>query len=267
MAKSKPVVNAVSEAVSAVVNGDSAEVNGDSPLATTATPKSYRDCGVIGAAVGDALQGVGEYIGSQNALWESADWQKSDEGKAINEQILDGVMLRFDSLRSAADKWYGEFAYIDNNLVNVTDLSPDQAKKKYERVLVNIHTVFALGTQAFNAMAKSNPMLHTAHGVVRDKFRGYKSTALKRIDSAVKAYLHRNDEPKTKVILSFDERIRKLFAAKDSPLFKKEVSLVGLCSSASTVRKDDTANVSRLNRAIDAFMKVWNNEPQKVSGK
>jgi hypothetical protein len=260
MAKSKPVVDAVSEAVSAVVNGDS-------PLATTATPKSYRDCGVIGAAVGDALQGVGEYIGSQNALWESADWQKSDEGKSVNSQILDGVMLRFDSLRSAADKWYGEFAYVDNNLVNVTDLSPDQAKKKYERVLVNVHTVFALGTQAFNAMAKSNPMLHAAHGVVRDKFRGYKSAALKRINGAVVAYLHRNDEKKTKVILNFDERIKQLFAAKDSPAYDKSKSLTALCASASTVRKDDTANVSRLNRAIDAFMKVWNCEPQKVSGK
>ena len=260
MAKSKPVVNAVSEAVSEVVSND--------PLiATIRTPMSYKDCGFISAAVGDVLDGVGKYIGSQNPLWESADWKKSDEAKAINEQILDGIKVRFHDLRSAADKWYGEFAYVDNNLVNVTDLSIEQAKKKYERVLVNVHTVFALGTQAFNAMQKSNPLLHAVHKVVRDKFKGYKSPALKKVDNAVKAYLHQDDEKKAKVILNFDERIRQLFAAKDSPLFKKEVSLVGLCGSASTVRSDDTANMSRLNRAIEAFLKVWNCEPQKVSGK
>jgi hypothetical protein len=160
-------------------------------MSTTLTPKSYKDCGVIGAAVGDALNGVGEYIGSQNALWESADWKKSDEAKPIFEQLLDGIKIRFDSLRSGADKWYGEFAYVDNNLVNVTDLSDTQAKKKYERVTINVFTVFALTTQSFNAMAKSNPMLHKAHSVVRDKFKGYKSEAMKRINSAVVAYLHR----------------------------------------------------------------------------
>jgi hypothetical protein len=160
-------------------------------MSTTLTPKSYKDCGVIGAAVGDALGSVGEYIGSQNALWESADWKKSDEAKPIFEQLLDGIKIRFDSLRSGADKWYGEFAYVDNNLVNVTDLSETQTKKKYERVTINVFTVFALTTQSFNAMAKSNPMLHKAHGVVRDKFKGYKSEAMKRINSAVVAYLHR----------------------------------------------------------------------------
>jgi hypothetical protein len=179
MANQKPVVPAVSEQAKPAI------------LSTTLVPKSYKDCGVIGAAVGDVLNGVGEYIGSQNALWESADWKKSDEAKPIFEQLLDGIKIRFDSLRSDADKWYGEFAYVDNNLVNVTDLSDTQAKKKYERVTINVFTVFALTTQSFNAMAKSNPMLHKAHSVVRDKFKGYKSEAMKRINSAVVAYLHR----------------------------------------------------------------------------
>jgi hypothetical protein len=233
-------------------------------MSTTLTPKSYKDCGVIGAAVGDALNGVGEYIGSQNALWESADWKKSDEAKPIFEQLLDGIKIRFDSLRSSADKWYGEFAYVDNNLVNVTDLSDTQAKKKYERVTINVFTVFALTTQSFNAMAKSNPMLHKAHSVVRDKFKGYKSEAMKRINSAVVAYLHRDDEKKTKVILSFDDRIKVLFAQKDDNLYDKSKSLHALCASASSVRADESANVSRLNRAIEAFMKVWNCKPQKA---
>jgi hypothetical protein len=76
------------------------------------------------------------------------------------------------------------FAYVDNNLVNVADLSDTQAKKKYERVIINVFTVFSLTTQSFNAMAKSNPMLHKAHSVVRDKFKGYKSEAMKRINNA-----------------------------------------------------------------------------------
>jgi hypothetical protein len=131
-------------------------------------------------------------------------------------------------------------------------------------VTINVFTVFALTTQSFNAMAKSNPMLHKAHSVVRDKFKGYKSEAMKRINSAVVAYLHRNDEKKTKVILSFDDRIKVLFAQKDDNLYDKSKSLHALCASASSVRGDESANVSRLNRAIEAFIKVWNCKPQKA---
>jgi hypothetical protein len=59
---------------------------------TTLTPKSYKDCGVIGAAVGDALNSVGEYIGSQKRFMGVGRLEKSlTKLKPIFEQLLDGI--------------------------------------------------------------------------------------------------------------------------------------------------------------------------------
>jgi hypothetical protein len=157
-----------------------------------------------------------------------------------------------------AVRWHEEnptryFVAADGNWVECESEEKMLSHKKADKFTLDVHSAFAYTQQAFGALKSEQPLKHSLIGEVRDKFNKYCSNRYRDLKTAAKKiYNEENGVTQTRQqALNFNDY---LFDNDKGIL----VTMRQRCITAKAQRNDESADVTKLDKALAAFKTAWN---------
>jgi hypothetical protein len=183
----------------------------------------------------DTLNTVGQYIRTQHPNYPH------EKNEALDSMLAEGYLLKLSETKRGAPR---EFAYIDGNYVDVTQLA---AKPKSTEILT---IAYATGLSNYDYRKLDNPDKKAVVAQIREMASTYisqrKAALLKKLeelDNPDKSKAKKRADNKT-----FRKHWEDLFEAGD-----KKVKLAAKLG-------DPDADTARYNAAVAAFWKVMNKQ-------
>ena len=203
---------------------------------------SLTDLGYRQGATRDALRNQAQYaIDKIVGFPEEID----DASKALLEK---GYMMRFNDNRPP--KTYG---IVDGNYLDFDNLDKDAQAKIKEKVEIGVDVVFSYTQQEYGKLKSTDPAKYAAFKPWRDGFTDYKSGCLGDLKAMARKLLKKTDGSERAPNLDFGEYIYRKEGTETKGALE---DMLTRCRTASK-RKDATADLDRLNKAIVAFKAIW----------
>lgn len=203
---------------------------------------SLTDLGYRQGATRDALRYQAQYaIDHVVGFPEELD----DTSKALIEK---GYMMRFNGNRPA--KVYG---IVDGNYLDFANLDQDAQSKVKEKVEIGVDVVFSYTQQEYGKLKSTDPAKYNAFKPWRDAFTDYKSGCMADLKAMARKLLKVKDGAERAPNLDFAEYIYRKEGTENKGILE---DMLTRCRTANK-RKDATADLDRLNKAVVAFKSVW----------
>ena len=173
---------------------------------------------------------------------------------ASKELLFKGYMMRFND--NNPPKTY---AVVDGNYIEFDTLTKDAQSKVKEKVEIGVDVVFSYTQQEYGKFKSTDPAKYAVYSGWREGFIDYRSGCLNDLKAAARKELKKKSGDTNRAAnLDFAEYIERKEKDSNGVLVTKGVldDMITRCRTASK-RKDATADLDRLNKAIAAFKAIW----------
>ena len=173
---------------------------------------------------------------------------------ASKELLFKGYMMRFND--NNPPKTY---AVVDGNYIEFDTLTKDAQSKVKEKVEIGVDVVFSYTQQEYGKFKSTDPAKYAVYSGWREGFIDYRSGCLSDLKAAARKELKKKSgDTARSANLDFAEYIERKEKDSNGVLVTKGVldDMITRCRTASK-RKDATADLDRLNKAIAAFKAIW----------
>jgi len=204
---------------------------------------SLTDLGYRQGATRDALKNQARFaIANIVGFPESLD-------DASKELLFKGYMMRYNDNNPPVT-----YGVVDGNYLVLADLDKDAQAKVKEKVEIGVDVVFSYTQQEYGKFKASDPAKYAAYSVWREGFIDYRSGCLSDLKAAARKELKKiSGDTERAPNLDFGEYIERKDGTATIGVL---VDMQTRCRTAHK-RKDATADLERLNKAIAAFKAIW----------
>lgn len=146
------------------------------------------------------------------------------------------------------------YGIVDGNYLVLDSLDKDMQDKVKEKVVIGVDVVFSYTQQEYGKFKASDPAKYAAYSVWREGFIDYRSGCLSDLKAAARKELKKiSGDTERAPNLDFAEYIERKDGTTNIGVL---VDMQTRCRTAHK-RKDATADLERLNKAIAAFKAIW----------
>lgn len=168
-------------------------------------------------------------------------FQKGDD--ELKQELYEGYMTTYSNLDGGRVREYG-FVEV-NGSKHFVEVTPDMTTKPKAIEKIGVYYAMSLSSQAFGAMANTEPDKYAIVKSYRTGFQKFASNSFKKLLANIREI---ENEGKAK-----EHRVNKLFFNRVSDLLNDLVKSVKVCEQ----RSDETANADAHNQAMQAYITTY----------